>query len=1011
MIPRRVWFAALMAFLFHGLLILAARYRLSYDAYNHMFFGDHYRLNWWSLWDPRWYTGFFVNSYPPLVHQLIGALSHLIGVDAAFGLLLWIAVTLLPLAVYAFARIFVGKASAGYAALGAACLPSVYLTAYIFGQLPTLFGAVLALFCAASLGRYLKEGGLHNFALTVALSATTMAAHHATLLLQAVLILAVVMSILLNHGDTETRRHSKKFSVLFATPAPAPAAGEHPHWGTTSPWLILRLALFIVASIAFSLFVIWPFWDWGRTQAIQTSIDHASRHDFFKDPQASLFFFLPVYGPLMLIIPSAVWLARKRSLLGLGAAFGALFLLGLGGTTPLPRLLFGAGWEWLTYDRFAFWASLLLLPFFGMIVIQLRERFRGVRLKVFLTLAGFSLLVGLAAAFLPLQPGAVDMRPIVSFLSQRDRSNWRYLTFGFGDQLARLSMLTTATTIDGSYHTARTLPELRTSGIAQIDTAFWLPNGLDALDPILQKAGEHGVRWGFVNVAKYIPVLERNGWVKVTTLKGDVQVWENPTAVLPEAAKPPHIDPLASFCWGTLPLLSLVVSLSLGSLRVWPVQAEKVLRGVYAFTVGLIPIALCFWYFRTVSAVPYDRIYFTYTDALFFLADGLVVLAVIVWLAVKAVSFQPLAISFQRLAFSARPSSFYFLLSAFLLLTFLSITWSRDWRTSLYIALHILLICVFILSLRDWHQAWRPILLGFCAALSIQFLTGSVEFVQQSTAFLAPLHLNWPGVLDPTMRGAVIVELPGGEAFLRAYGTFPHPNMLGGFVLILLLAPVAFFLRNEKPNNVSLLLLIPGISLLALTFSRSAWLALIASGIVLIWKANYFDRKRLAILLAVIALGLTVTLFPYRELVEARTVNTTSHSEEFSFIGRAWLNGEAIKMIGNYPLTGVGIGSFIIELGRRAGAGYVVEPAHNVFLLAGAELGIPGLALVITLFISFLFRLFKTRSPGAILAGAVLTGLGIISLFDHYLWTLAPGRLMLGLVIGLFAGQDVSYEA
>src|SRR5512139_1373901 len=101
--------AVLFSFLLHGALILAARYRLSYDAYNHMFFGDHYRMDWWSLWDGRWYTGFPVNSYPPLVHQLIGALSHLIGIDAAFALVLWGTLTLLPLAVYAFARIFVGR--------------------------------------------------------------------------------------------------------------------------------------------------------------------------------------------------------------------------------------------------------------------------------------------------------------------------------------------------------------------------------------------------------------------------------------------------------------------------------------------------------------------------------------------------------------------------------------------------------------------------------------------------------------------------------------------------------------------------------------------------------------------------------------------------------------------------------------------------------------------------------------------------------------------------------------
>jgi len=105
------------------------------------------------------------------------------------------------------------------------------------------------------------------------------------------------------------------------------------------------------------------------------------------------------------------------------------------------------------------------------------------------------------------------------------------------------------------------------------------------------------------------------------------------------------------------------------------------------------------------------------------------------------------------------------------------------------------------------------------------------------------------------------------------------------------------------------------------------------------------------------------------------------------------------------------MGSYIIELARRAGEGYVIEPAHNIFLLAGAELGIPGLLLVGALFISFSYRLFKTHKPTAILAGAVLAGLGVIGLFDHYLWTLAPGRLMLGLVIGLFLGQDIGYDA
>src|SRR5262249_12115854 len=156
----------------------------------HMFFGDHYRMDWWSLWETRWYTGFFVTSYPPLVHQLIGALAHLIGVEAAFAFLLWITVTLLPLAVYSFGRIFAGRVASGYAALGAAFLPSVYLTAHIFGQLPTLAGTTTALFSMAALNQYLREGGRLNAAMTVSLLSTVMAFHHATLLLLPWLVLA-----------------------------------------------------------------------------------------------------------------------------------------------------------------------------------------------------------------------------------------------------------------------------------------------------------------------------------------------------------------------------------------------------------------------------------------------------------------------------------------------------------------------------------------------------------------------------------------------------------------------------------------------------------------------------------------------------------------------------------------------------------------------------------------------------------------------------------------------------
>ena len=53
--PRRVSIAFLLAILGHGFFIVTARYRLSYDAYNHMLFANHYAENWFSIWEPRWY--------------------------------------------------------------------------------------------------------------------------------------------------------------------------------------------------------------------------------------------------------------------------------------------------------------------------------------------------------------------------------------------------------------------------------------------------------------------------------------------------------------------------------------------------------------------------------------------------------------------------------------------------------------------------------------------------------------------------------------------------------------------------------------------------------------------------------------------------------------------------------------------------------------------------------------------------------------------------------------------
>jgi predicted MFS family arabinose efflux permease len=74
-------------------------------------------------------------------------------------------------------------------------------------------------------------------------------------------------------------------------------------------------------------------------------------------------------------------------------------------------------------------------------------------------------------------------------------------------------------------------------------------------------------------------------------------------------------------------------------------------------------------------------------------------------------------------------------------------------------------------------------------------------------------------------------------------------------------------------------------------------------------------------------------------------------------------------------------------------------------LLVLSELGIVGVILLLAMIIVIGRELFITRKPTVIIIGALLAGMGTIALFDHYFWSLAAGRMMLGIALGLWFGQ------
>ncbi len=520
-------------------LVASARYRRSYDAWIHMFFADHYRQGWWDLWEPRWYGGFPVVAYPPLVHQLIAFFSFPAGVEAAWALVLLSTLVALPLAFRAFAQHIIRPQAAQRAAFLIPLLPSIHLAAHTFGQLPTLFGLMAALWGLADLADFLKSGRRMKGLRAALWMAVAAAAHHGTLLLLPWAVAAISLQQV---------------------------------WGARASGvdLLRRLIPWGLSTLLGIGGVIWPFWEWGLSQTMQHPIDHASRHSFLHDPQAMELFFWPMYGPLLLAIPACLpgFLRRRRR--AIGGLFVFCFVMGLGGTTPLPRWLYGSGWEWLTYDRFALWATVTLSPFVGawMLVTERRVPYgKLVRMGGVLAMALTALYAGQLASLKPTQPPLLDLRPLIAFLEQEDVRPWRYVTFGFGDQMARLSLHTRAETMDGSYHTARPWPMLRESGLGSLDTAYWLPDGMERLERLLGWLGDMGVRWAFVNHPAYVPLLVRHGWRLQRVLANGVEAWENPGARTPEPSPRPPAHPLAAASWGLLPGLSLIGAMSCPALK------------------------------------------------------------------------------------------------------------------------------------------------------------------------------------------------------------------------------------------------------------------------------------------------------------------------------------------------------------------------------------------------------------------------------------------------------------
>jgi len=534
----------LAAFAVHGPLLLMALPLRSYDTNFHIFFASHYLHHWFEPWNPKWYAGFSQTTYPPLPQQWLALISHVVGLDMAYMVVQFIAILLLALGVYRFSLIWVDQRSAALASLASVFLGSESFLIYSAGQLSTTFAAPLYLNSLPYLYQWVRRGNWRSFLKGVTLCTAAAAAHHATLLFGSLLFaLPVLALVALDRRDSQESEN-----------------------GSSSAFVLRSLSAVVVICVLVGV-VLLPFWvALVKYPVTQTPIPHASRANYILNPEWGLNYFIVPYGFLILALPCIVLrgasTVRLRPLL---LGFWVAFLLGLGGTTPVGRLLLGRAFEVITMERFSYWATLLALPFVGLLAKELIERYEMRAIVGLATAAVLSCAVAVAwSSFRPADASDLKVDSVAAWLNRDGHDKYRYLTLGFGNKISRLAVLTDASSVDGEWNSGRMLPELTEHGAAALTSAKYFGKpGIDALIAILHHADRYGLKWVFARDSYYEPLLFFAGWRKVDNLEDrTINVWAKDDVPPATPVNSPQMPPQwQGIMWGILPMASCILAI------------------------------------------------------------------------------------------------------------------------------------------------------------------------------------------------------------------------------------------------------------------------------------------------------------------------------------------------------------------------------------------------------------------------------------------------------------------
>jgi O-antigen ligase len=363
----------------------------------------------------------------------------------------------------------------------------------------------------------------------------------------------------------------------------------------------------------------------------------------------------------------------------------------------------------------------------------------------------------------------------------------------------------------------------------------------------------------------------------------------------------------------------------------------------------------------------------------------------------------------------------------------LSVFWSQFWPIAAYrflILIEILLFAYISAKAINSPKWLRASFLALILNGAIQSWLGIAQFAKNGSI---GLHMLGESIIGPNIAGVAKVII-NGEKHIRAYGTFPHPNILAGFLIIplfLLLAELATRLKNVSRETFLdfvprwLLFVLTGIVATGffMTLSRSAFLGTFIGLAFFIFLLSLHTPPAIArneatkrsrilqncsellrfarndiLILAIIAFVFVAPLLN----------NYTSFFSSQSVQERNLFQIVSYETISSHPIEGIGLGNFSYYefITHPNLESWQYQPVHNVFLLIFSELGFVGLTIFLLMLLSQLKKFQRRGEEKHSLTTQVfyciLFSFLAVSLFDHYFWDIKTGTLIFILPFVLF---------